>query len=148
MLHSSDWSHSTKWFCACFLQQVLCCSGRTTRSSEVDWCDCRHECILNVTMSIVTTMTTVLHLDFENECEVFQFPLDKLLVFTVLLVLHGVAASSIIGLRAHVLVSVVSSFFKSSTSSISFFPYPRNFLTVLPIFVTLRQIVSLIHSRQ
>ena len=46
--------------------------------------------------------------------QVLSFPLNKLLVFMVFFGLHGVDASSLIGLHDLVLVSVVTPFFKSS----------------------------------
>ena len=51
--------------------------------------------------------------DLETTGQVFCSPLYKLLVFQVLLGLRGVAVSSLMGLHDRVLVSVVTTFFRS-----------------------------------
>ena len=62
--------------------------------------------LLNVTISMMTTMTTVLHRDSENDWSSSPFPLYKLLVFSVFYGLDGVAASSLPRLHDRALVFV------------------------------------------
>ena len=55
--------------------------------------------MLKVTAPMMTTMTTVLHRDFEKDWSRFPFPLYKMHVSRVSFDLHAVAASSLIGLH-------------------------------------------------
>ena len=72
--------------------------------------------MLKVTRSMMTTITTFLNRDFENEWSTFRFSTVQvaLYFFTVSFGLRGVAASSLIGLDNRVLISVVAPFFRSS----------------------------------
>ena len=75
----ADWSHSTRSLYARFVLQMLSCSGRVLRglvrqmmvtvamSAMMMKSDPTTKTMLKVTMSMMTTMTTGLHRDFQND---------------------------------------------------------------------------------
>ena len=73
------------------------------------------------------------------------FPLNKLLVFMVSFGLHGVAASSLIGLHDRVLTSVVTPLFKRSNEIL---PFQNNALNLfhigLRVFLFMHALVILL----
>ena len=78
--------------------------------------------MLKVTMSMMDTMTSVLHRDFENDwsSSPFSTVLQVACIQSVFLGHQGVAASSFIGLNDRVLVSVVTPSFKSGFVGLPF----------------------------
>ena len=72
---------------------------------------------------------TVVHRKFEND-QVLPSLLCKLLIFRVFFGLHGVAASSSIGLYDRVLTSAVTHFFKSSYVLLPFQLYSVKFFQI------------------
>ena len=96
----TDWSHSTRSPCALFLKQMLSCSGRVLQgqvrqmmvtvamSAMMMRSNPTKKTMLKVTMSMMTTMSTGLHRDFQNDRS--SSPLSTVQVACV----HGVLWST------------------------------------------------------
>ena len=116
----------------CCIAQDVCCEVSDIRVTVATSAMLRNfirKTLLKVTMSMMTTMTTVLHQDLENAwSSSLLFHSTCCLYSRCSFGLHRVAASSLIGLHDSVLICVVTPLFRSShvllpfqRSSVEFF---------------------------